>query len=550
MQLADLVQSLAEHVALTFTPRGPAAEISGIAIVDSPTEVEVDPEILLVVAAHSEERAVATMEAALASTPPAVVVAHHSPELVASWYRRAQERNIALMVLDGSAPVSAVVALMTDILRPVRDAASGADVRTGDLYALADAFADMMDAPTILEDENFRVLAYSSFVGSMDQGRRDAILRRQIPDDWWTYLSGLGAIKRLRASTEVIDLAAGPAQARRRLITSVRLGNRMLGVLWVAEGDTPLPTDAAERMRRMANLAVPHYLDYSRRQQEEQERRGLLVGQLLDGTHAPGTVAAEIGLGTTASVAVCSFVSAAALPVEERTWARLADHVSLSFQMYGWHTAVARSSSAIRAIVDVGTASAPDLNRVGQQICDRSVASSAAGLRGCASQIHVGLGQLRAQREQSDDGLGFLLDEGGDSRPFVGFDDVRPQLLVRRVTGYIATDPTWRLPALEILERTDSERGSKLVWTLATYVDHNGNLSSASRALQIHPTTLRYRMGQIAKLTSLDLGDATVRLALTLSIRAFAHDQRSTGAQPRPIGHPSATSSRSRRSRR
>jgi len=62
-------------------------------------------------------------------------------------------------------------------LSPLHDTVGGADVQSGDLFA----FADLMDAPTILEDDHFRVLAYSSVLGSMDQGRQHAILGRHTP---------------------------------------------------------------------------------------------------------------------------------------------------------------------------------------------------------------------------------------------------------------------------------------------------------------------------------------------------------------------------------
>jgi len=98
--------------------------------------------------------------------------------------------------------------------------------------------------------------------------------------------------------------------------------------------------------------------------------------------------------------------------------------------------------------------------------------------------------------------------------------------LVRRVLLDLATDPVWRLPGLQTLERADADRNSQLVRTLRHFIDYDGNLSAAARALQIHPTTLRYRMGQIAQLTGADFTNATVRLAYSLSIRAFAPTER------------------------
>jgi len=90
----------------------------------------------------------------------------------------------------------------------------------------------------------------------------------------------------------------------------------------------------------------------------------------------------------------------------------------------------------------------------------------------------------------------------------------------------LAADSVSRLPGLQTLERADTDRSSQLVRTLRHFIDFDGNLSAAARAVQIHPTTLRYRMAQIAKLTGADFTNATARLAYSLSIRAFSPTER------------------------
>lgn len=79
----------------------------------------------------------------------------------------------------------------------------------------------------------------------------------------------------LRATSDVVDLAAGPWQAHRRLITSVRTETRLLGIIWVAEGSQPLPPQAARALR-----------DVLRHQEEHSSKRrrgGALVRALLNG---------------------------------------------------------------------------------------------------------------------------------------------------------------------------------------------------------------------------------------------------------------------------
>jgi hypothetical protein len=102
------------------------------------------------VSAGTAERVAAAMRVALSAAPPAIGVAGGTSDLVAGWYRRPSGDGIALVVLDDDVSVPSVVDLLTDSLNPVGDAVTGADVQAGDLFALAEAFADLIEAPTML----------------------------------------------------------------------------------------------------------------------------------------------------------------------------------------------------------------------------------------------------------------------------------------------------------------------------------------------------------------------------------------------------------------
>jgi DNA-binding PucR family transcriptional regulator len=68
------------------------------------------------------------------------------------------------------------------------------------------------------------------------------------------------------------------------------------------------------------------------------------------------------------------------------------------------------------------------------------------------------------------------------------------------------------------LEQYDLDHSSNLVGTLARYLYHSGNVTHASAALYLHRSTLLHRLGRISSLTSLDLSDPHVRLALWIAV--------------------------------
>lgn len=67
----------------------------------------------------------------------------------------------------------------------------------------------------------------------------------------------------------------------------------------------------------------------------------------------------------------------------------------------------------------------------------------------------------------------------------------------------------------------DREKNTELVNTLARYLDFGGNYDQTADALNIHRSTLRYRLGRIREISGRDLQDVDTRLNLHLATRVF-----------------------------
>ena len=62
------------------------------------------------------------------------------------------------------------------------------------------------------------------------------------------------------------------------------------------------------------------------------------------------------------------------------------------------------------------------------------------------------------------------------------------------------------------------EKGSRLVETLRTYLEHGGSVPRTAEALHLHRTSLYYRLDQIREITGLDIDDGRNRLLLHLGL--------------------------------
>ncbi|MCU1354206.1 MAG: sugar diacid utilization regulator, partial [Acidimicrobiales bacterium] len=67
----------------------------------------------------------------------------------------------------------------------------------------------------------------------------------------------------------------------------------------------------------------------------------------------------------------------------------------------------------------------------------------------------------------------------------------------------------------------DERKGSQLVETLGSYLDHGGNYDATAAARSLHRSTLRYRLQRIREVSGLDLHDPDTRFNLHLATRAW-----------------------------
>lgn len=85
------------------------------------------------------------------------------------------------------------------------------------------------------------------------------------------------------------------------------------------------------------------------------------------------------------------------------------------------------------------------------------------------------------------------------------------------------------LGPLDQLVEYDKRTNSELTKTLEVYLQCNGNITKATKALHIHRNTMKYRLEKIVDLTNIDLDNAEQRfeLQLNLKINKMRHAQAS-----------------------
>ena len=439
----------------------------------------------------------------------------------------AEELGLVLLRLADGRPWWPVLRELESALGDTDPRTSGPGRPADDLFALADEMAASVGGPVILEDASFRVLAYSAYVGRMDRGRSEAILGRRIPEPWLEHLAATGGLHTIRSSSDVVDLADGPWQARRRLITAVRVGSRQVGVVWAAEGDTPLPEGAREALRLAADEAAPLLARHLERAEADADRRARHLRALLDGRPITPSAATELGLeptGTYAVVAVAGPGSPAvgAPHTTEELANRLVEHVVLCCESFRQPASVIGFGPGALAVVAVPAGSTEESTaRLGQEIVRLAGSGPLFPLRSAVSRHGSGLPSLPRLRDEAMGALAVL--EDARTPRSVRYHDVEAEVLVRGLVAGLPPGTT--LSGLERLSAHDSAHGGDLVGTLHAYLVACGSASAAAAKLGIHVTTLRHRLNRVADVSALRLDDPAVRIACDLLLRRDRRDQ-------------------------
>ena len=399
------------------------------------------------------------------------------------------------------------------------DAAEGAPI--GDLFALANAVAAMVGGPTTIEDTRSRILAYSSTGDEIDEPRRQAILGRQVPDEWVALLTEAGAFKRLWSSGEVvrIDDLAGDGSLRPRLAIAVRAGDELLGSIWVAEGEAPFSDTAEDALRDAANLAALHIARSRAGEDLERRVRGDQLRAILEGRGPLEVLASRLGAEPDGRFVVVAYElqnGADAAVVAQRE--RALDFVAMYCEAFRRKAASVAIGQTIYALVPMGDESTDGIFRLARELIERAKASLKIDMRAGVGSVVVGLREVTRSRADADQVLR-VLGRTDSSARLAGIDDVRAEAMLLELGDLVKERPHLLIGEIDRVRAHDEKHGSDYVQTLLAYFDAFGDVPTAARTLDVHPNTLRYRLRRVTEFAGIDLSDPQQRLAAELQLR-------------------------------
>lgn len=521
--LGEVVESLGSDVVRVLHAAGDLGEpVRGIAIHD-PLESAASPRGTLVLGiAQAPGTALTALMERVAAEGNSLALKLSAEDRV-PVAREAERLGLTVLTVDPAATWTQVVALLRSMTEDAGGAGDGEQlggVVAGDLFALANAVAALIDAPVTIEDPQSRVLAYSAGQERADEARMATILGRRIPEAFAEQFRSEGLFRRLNREAGPIyldDIAPGVMP---RLAVAVRAGDELLGSIWAAVGAPPSPEKVAA-FGDAARFVAVHLL---RHRVASDVRRGLhtdLVSLVLGGGPPAGGAAARLGLSGASFRVLAAGVREDDRLDHEAVMARLSDLLALHLSFVQRRAVSAVLGGAVYAVLPVPAEPAA-ARTMAHQTAAGFLARLPEALRP-DTVVAIGgqagtLAAVAASRQDADQVLRLVRRR----RPAEGIADIEAmgmQVLLARLSDLAGDEPLVPAGPLAALADHDRDHRTEYVATLRTYLETFGDVPAAARILNVHQNTFRYRLQRVQETPGLDLGDPDQRLSLLLQLR-------------------------------
>jgi hypothetical protein len=394
-----------------------------------------------------------------------------------------------------------------------------------DLQRIVDSVASRAGRPAVIEDHRQRVVVYSEQLEPMDEVRRLSVLRRQTTPEVIAFFRQAGI---MQATEPIRTPACDELDMLPRVCVPIRHGDMLLGFVWLIDADESMTdNELAAVSKTTTDLALALYRENlsgeltSQRETEairllladerDAQRHGamsLLEDDLISDDDAPtaAVVARLIPRPDTRLDDLARIALEQAL-VASRRW--IGPREAVHLVRYDHGVLLVREKKGRTAPLAV----AGHLNDALQTT-----------IRGLPSVVDAVVGVGRPRRELSEVRLSYdeavLAARVAVQLPIVGPVASWSQLGIYRVLSQLSSEVTNLAivhPGLE--ELLKDPRNQPLLETLETYLDMAGNAHATAARMNLHRTSLYYRLQRVEQLAGTDLKNGNERLSLHLALK-------------------------------
>jgi hypothetical protein len=467
------------------------------------------------------------------------------PVQVTDEVRRTVERTgVALLALRRGAPWTHLAAMLRSALAEGDIGIAGSEslggLPSGDLFAVANAIAALLDAPVTIEDRRSRVLAFSGRQDEADPSRVETILGRQVPERYARVLIERGVFRDLHRSDRPVFVTPIPMEGNTftqpRVAVAVRAGDEVLGSIWAAVHG-PLSDERSEALCDAAKLVALHLLRVRAGSDVQRRLHIDLLSTALEGGVPAREALDRLGLGgqnlMVLGVAVTGPRVGAdddAMVAHERE--RLGDAFAMHLSAVHPKSAAALIGGVAYGLIPVsGSVHGAEEHalRIAQDFLDRvgDRHNAVVGVGSTANDVAT----LALSRACVDRVLRVLRDRRG-GRSAARLADIQTEVLMLEMRDIMAARGDRVEGPLVRLMAYDERHHTNLGETLHAWLEAFGDVAAAAEGLYVHANTFRYRLRRVIEVGEVDLSNPDVRFGLLLQLRLMRPAHRGAPTTP------------------
>jgi PucR-like helix-turn-helix protein len=508
------------------------AEPIGSVVIHDPEDSPVLPPHALVLGVGvSDPAVIAGLLAEIGAQDAVALILRSSVPAPPEVREAADKAGVVLLGLRRGAPWEHLAAMLRSLLAEVEGGVAPPEsllgLPSGDLFAVANAIAALIDAPITIEDRSSRVLAFSGRQEEADPPRVETILGRHVPERYAQVLTERGVFRALLRTDEPVSIdPIGDGRhgfSMPRLAISVRAGDEVLGSIWATtpQGLTP---ERAEALRDAAKLVALHLMRLRAGSDVQGRLRVDLLSSVLEGGAGARAALERLGLaGQPLLLLGATLSQSGEHRADEPAFIQERQRLGEAFAVY-LHAFQPRGTTALVGGIAYGLLAigpgADEAEARGQRLAadfldrvgDRHRPVVAIG------PVARDISELVYARACVDRTVRVLAQARGDRRT-AGIDDVYVESLLLELRDLAAARGDRPTGGIRRLIEYDRKHGSHLVATLTAWLDHYGDVVAAAQSSYVHPNTFRYRLRRLAEVGVIDLGDAEERFAAMLQLR-------------------------------
>jgi sugar diacid utilization regulator len=390
-----------------------------------------------------------------------------------------------------------------------------------EVQAIIDDLARTIGRPITLEDAGGRLVAYSAHDQPVDSVRVETLLRRGASEATLKALKERGVYASVERNPGVAFVNGIPEIGfSPRVALAIKVGNTVLGYLWVINGQVPLTAQAEEALLRARQQLIQALERRGATQDLRQKQREDIIADLvrggqrdMDGLQSALKAIGWYGEPPFEVMLVRDRRGDRSQQVFKETDPLLREAAPASLRgIFRDDVVVILAGADTQGAAQVARAIADRYSRMGRDV--------AVGLGGPCEELSL----LKRSYSEASEAISL----GARFRFQSGFFDYRalaPYDLLSCLAG-CKNHSTFGRDAVSKLITYDELHKSQLFDTLETYLDLYGRRKMAAERLNIHPNTLDYRIRKVKELTGMDPDDPDSRLILHVWTKAlhFARD--------------------------